>query len=241
MWKYLTVCSTILVLVGSPGCNGGDVPVDHACPAGWDQHLTRCYWFLDIKKISWEQANSDCHDIGGYLYVPSSDEEGIFVQDALESRDSFASISEAVWIGCDDREKEGTYICHEEGGDTGYRHWAVNEPSDSWNLVWGEDCISAYTGRPNNSVVPLWNDKACNGVSYHAVCERSATNLYTIVRRFHMPSPRSSALMIPDYCLLKQPDLKPEGITTSSLIRCAASCANDPVCQSFNFFRERQK
>lgn len=101
--------------------SGGEVLADHACPTGWDNHLTRCYWYLDTKKVSWDIANEDCQDIGGYLYVPSSDGEGIFVQQALEKRDSFASISEAIWIGCDDQTDEGTFICHEEGGDTRYR------------------------------------------------------------------------------------------------------------------------
>lgn len=100
--------------------SGGDVIPDHGCPSGWDNHLTRCYWYLDgpAQRASWEDATQKCQDIGGDLYIPSDDDESAFVHEALGKRESFGSISEGIWIGCHDKDVEGRYDCYV---DNGYR------------------------------------------------------------------------------------------------------------------------
>ena len=95
---------------------------------------------------NWEDAQADCSDPSGSLYV---------VENAIENDwlIYLVGLDESYWIGLNDRSSEGTYTWS-SGSSAGYRNWAGDQP-DNWLL--SEDCVEI-----NWDSEGRWNDVGCN-------------------------------------------------------------------------------
>ena len=106
---------------------------------------------------TWNDAQKTCQGYGGDLVsIRSEEEHGFLVQKIPKSG--------KVWIGCNDQEKEGTFVWPDGSscrkGTDAYTRWASGEPNDST----GEDCTQYILG------ADTWNDLPCS-YKIHFICE----------------------------------------------------------------------
>ncbi|XP_072177191.1 uncharacterized protein [Diadema setosum] len=82
------------------------------CPDGWESIGTGCYKYSSSSYVDYDEAVTACSDIGGYPWVDNDDEETSTV---LSSQYVTAGklLHESIWIGCTDREVEGTFKCED--------------------------------------------------------------------------------------------------------------------------------
>ncbi|XP_071500990.1 uncharacterized protein [Diadema antillarum] len=88
---------------GADGCT---------CPDGWESIGTGCYKYGSTSYVDYDDALTACNDIGGYPWVNNDNWEGLAV---LASVYVIAGkqLHESIWIGCTDREVEGTFKCQD--------------------------------------------------------------------------------------------------------------------------------
>ena len=78
-----------------------------------------------------------CKTKGGKLAEPKSAE-------ANEDIVALAkSIDDTVWIGIDDKSKEGHFIYASDGTSVEYTNWHSGQPD---NTFWNEDCVDLLNG-----------------------------------------------------------------------------------------------
>ena len=130
------------------------------CPENWVKHGSSCYFWV-ITGRSWDDAAYNCRQHGGQLAVIESEEENTFVASMRNSQMDDAE----VWLGCNDTDVEGTFMCIAEGGvqPIGYINWATGQPS---NKNGDHHCLIMKTKSGG------WYDKNCEDTEFFAVCKR---------------------------------------------------------------------
>lgn len=95
---------------------------------------------------NWENAQTDCSDPSGDLYV---------VENAIEDDwiVHLVGLDGAYWIGLNDRSSEGTYVWS-SGSSASHRNWGDKQPDNWW---FSEDCVEINWGDEGR-----WNDLNCN-------------------------------------------------------------------------------
>ncbi|XP_054706987.1 macrophage mannose receptor 1-like [Uloborus diversus] len=127
-----------------------------ACSKGWYLFNNKCYKFGGKNKRarkSWQKASEECSNLGGTLASIHSQEEQNFINATfLLEVERFG-----VWIGLNDRGKEGDYQW-EDGSPVTYTYWAPNEPAGERDH--NEDCVELrFFPNPRNGE---WNDLQCD-------------------------------------------------------------------------------
>ncbi|XP_022089688.1 mannose-binding protein C-like [Acanthaster planci] len=121
------------------------------CPPTWSPWGDKCYKVTKSQTLAWQEAKEACLALGGAMVVPCSDEETMFLE-TLQSQ---------TWIGCNDLQTEGTWVCREGATYVAYRNWDKREPNNVKGL---EHCaVIKKCGR--------WTDVPCDE-QYPAVCTR---------------------------------------------------------------------
>ncbi|KAG8449899.1 hypothetical protein GDO86_016538 [Hymenochirus boettgeri] len=116
------------------------------CPNDWDVFQGFCYKHFYTRQ-SWEEAETNCREIGGHLTSVVTPEE----QDYVNSQ-----YREYQWTGLNDRTIEGDFQWS-DGNPLLYENWAKKQP-DSFFLS-GEDCVVMVWHDGGK-----WSDVPCN---YH--------------------------------------------------------------------------
>ena len=130
------------------------------CPHGWDEYDNSCYkvmtGFRYTQKLSWKNARAVCLGFGGDLVSIKNEEEIKF----LSSEYDF------LWIGLNDRSKEGQYVWSDGSpfNSSVFNNWNDGEPNNQGN----EDCVEIKSGK--------WNDESCSLGRFY-ICEKSKGEL----------------------------------------------------------------
>ncbi|XP_033645251.1 killer cell lectin-like receptor subfamily B member 1B allele A [Asterias rubens] len=77
------------------------------CPSTWSEWQDKCYKMHD-GSVTWEEGKQICVQLGGVMVVPQSEEE---VQQILNMCGG-----QWFWIGCNDNEADGTWVCLNDEG-----------------------------------------------------------------------------------------------------------------------------
>lgn len=86
------------------------------------------YYLLIEETVSWQNAQSRCHEMGGYLgCVNSAKENLLFHRLAGEGR--------YLWLGFSDDEKEGRWV-GTDGSVMKYENWQPGEPNGGREINW---------------------------------------------------------------------------------------------------------
>ena len=99
--------------------------------------------------MSWENARKHCVSLGGDLTSISDQGENNKIV-ALIDR---SGIDELLWIGANDRRKEGTFEWT-DGKAFAFSNWISGEPNNSGN----EDCAHFH----KKYLKRQWNDRPCS-------------------------------------------------------------------------------
>ncbi|XP_071497810.1 uncharacterized protein [Diadema antillarum] len=95
-----------------------------ACPDGWESIGTGCYKYASSSYVDYDAAVTACSAIGGYPWVNNNDEW--FEVGASDYVTAGKQAWESIWIGCTDREVEGTFKCEDgsqyQGADAAGPH-----------------------------------------------------------------------------------------------------------------------
>ena len=149
-----TVTSSCLIPQASARCRSLGTG---SCLPEWHHRYRSCY-LVTHTKTNWHSAREKCEQFGGFLAVPRSIEENDFIL-TLMSHDT------AVWIDCNDIDREGEWECKEDGMKVNFRMWGPDEPSADD----GEDC-AVLTLRHSILRNNKWFDRYCPDLNY-AVCK----------------------------------------------------------------------
>ena len=101
-----------------------------------------------------------CKTKGGKLAEPKS---------AQANEDIVAlakSIDDTVWIGIDDKSKEGHFIYASDGTSVEYTNWYSGQPDSTDAWFYDEDCVDLVNGYGFE-----WNDDDCEK-TLSFICER---------------------------------------------------------------------
>ncbi|XP_071807712.1 snaclec CHH-B subunit beta-like [Asterias amurensis] len=125
------------------------------CHPFWSQWRDKCYKMHDAD-VTWEEGKQICVQLGGMMVVPQSKEE-------LQQLHKMFS-GHWFWIGCNDIQTEGTWVCLDEEGaiDVQDKRWADSQPNNSRG---NQDCA---VGRADYAG---WDDGNC-GNTHKLICQR---------------------------------------------------------------------
>ncbi|XP_071793075.1 C-type lectin domain family 4 member M-like [Asterias amurensis] len=124
------------------------------CPPTWSPWQNKCYNMHDAD-ATWEEGRQICVELGGVMVVPQSTEE-------LQQLNIMFS-GQKFWIGCNDIQTEGTWVCLDEGTiDVQDKRWGLSDGQPD-NYLGNEDCAE---GRAAG-----WNDTPC-GDTHNLLCQR---------------------------------------------------------------------
>ncbi|XP_071798326.1 CD209 antigen-like [Asterias amurensis] len=127
------------------------------CPPTWSQWQDKCYKMHDAD-VTWEQGRQICVKLGGLMVVPQSNKE-------LQHLHNMCRCQEWpwFWIGCNDIQTEGTWVCLDGDGtiDVQDKRWNDAQPN---NYDDNEDCAVG-------SITLGWNDGIC-GTARKLICQR---------------------------------------------------------------------
>ena len=139
------------------------------CQPGQERFGVSCYQLL-AEKMTWDEGNQACYDMGGSMAVPDSPDEHQFIWNMSTT----AGDGGDLWAGCNDKEEEGHWVQAGNGQDCGYLAWGEGQPSKSSQRCAQMD--DKYAGG-------LLNDEQCHkdaGVT----CEFSAVPSITCLREY---------------------------------------------------------
>ena len=130
------------------------------CPPGWGNFgLTRCFIHIE-ELLSWDEAESRCHEIGQSADTHLASISNYFENKAVQK----ISKSKKVWIGLQDTEVEGTWEWTDKTS-VDYTYFRDGEPNNGQFFFEVENCVEldGYDGR--------WNDEQCSS-KRSFVCEK---------------------------------------------------------------------
>ncbi|XP_026128145.1 CD209 antigen-like [Carassius auratus] len=116
-------------------------------------------FFLSTESKNWSDSRQYCRDRGADLVIINTEEKQRFIS---------SLVSERVWIGLSDREKEGV-MKWVDNSPLKRGFWFKGQPNDSGN----QDCIELNYERGNTGWSPLksWNDLSCSNKK-KGICEK---------------------------------------------------------------------
>ncbi|XP_071807979.1 C-type lectin domain family 4 member M-like [Asterias amurensis] len=122
------------------------------CPPFWSQWRDKCYK-MHGAEVPWEEGKQICVEMGGVMVVPQSEEE-------LQHILNMCSCN--FWIGCNDVNVEGTWVCLDGEGtiDVQDARWKDSEPNNDGG---NEDCAVGWAAG--------WNDIPCD-LTGTLICQR---------------------------------------------------------------------
>ncbi|XP_071807825.1 C-type lectin domain family 4 member M-like [Asterias amurensis] len=141
----------IFMMADYAAVNGRWTPL---CPPTWSQWQDKCYK-MHGADVTWEEGKQICVALGGVMVVPRFEGE---VQHLI----NMCSCS-WLWIGCNDIQTEGTWVCLDGEGtnDVQDKIWAEGEPNNDGG---NEDCAEGWAAG--------WNDIPCD-IRRSLICQRS--------------------------------------------------------------------
>ncbi|KAL5019932.1 hypothetical protein ScPMuIL_002824 [Solemya velum] len=148
MTTALTIYTTAVIKKGNAGGN--------ACQGSWMAFGSSCYRFSRSRSM-WGGAKRKCFRDGGHLVSIESREEHEFIGQHLEHK---------MWMGANDKTKEGVWRWQGDGRKMNYTNWKPGEPSNGILFI-VEDC--AYIRREKGET--LWVDYPCITPLYY-ICEK---------------------------------------------------------------------
>ena len=77
-------------------------------------------------KATWDDARSACRKIEGEMAAPGSMEENEFMVKMADGGGSFVPL----WIGCNDKADEGTWMCEGWKEGDSFFNWRSWEPNN---------------------------------------------------------------------------------------------------------------
>ncbi|XP_022090740.1 perlucin-like protein [Acanthaster planci] len=224
----LTVIILVVVAVGMDTCPSS-ITVQAPCPPSWQSWRHSCYRFTD-EPANWDQSKLACQTMGGKMAAPYSQEENeVIVRMAQRQNINH------LWIGCNDREKEGTWVCEGQGRGEPYFNWQPGEPNGHGT----ENCIEFY--QPYYGGGSL-NDNNCN-ILFRAICVRLRRQTsclhcpiqpacgYQPHRARHYCFATDTDGQLLNSCLVDHVIRK---FVTMSNPSCTSACIIEPACLSFN-------
>ncbi|XP_071808049.1 C-type lectin domain family 4 member M-like [Asterias amurensis] len=123
-----------------------------SCPPSWSQWQDKCYKMHDAE-VTWYEGKQVCVELGGVMVVPRS------VEEFQQLHNMFSG--QWFWIGCNDIDAEGTWVCLGEGTiDVQDKRWQDGQPYD---YKGDQDCAAS-----NDSG---WHDGVC-GSTRKLICQR---------------------------------------------------------------------
>lgn len=136
------------------------------CPLGWVHLESSCYWWQNksscnesVCSLSWSDAVKSCHDQnqGANLISLNSDEEWGTAKNFI-SESGWAK----VWIGLDDRKKQGDYVWSDGShvSEGGFR-WAKGQPDDKSHT---QNCVAMHK-------YGTMYDESCSKTMLPFICE----------------------------------------------------------------------
>ncbi|XP_038068815.1 low affinity immunoglobulin epsilon Fc receptor-like [Patiria miniata] len=114
------------------------------CPEGWLMFRDFCYKRTGYE--SYMDAKADCAALGAQLAAP---------HDADEANFMITMIHPYLWVGCNDIDTEGTFVCC-DGTVSTYTNWRAGEPNDAQSNG-GEDCGVIYGNGDYNDINCSWS------------------------------------------------------------------------------------
>ena len=116
-----------------------DNPV--SCPAGWRGYNDRCI-LLNELRVSWHAAKDMCDDMGAHL-LADFDNDVAIMEFVNTFSPSFGGEADAVWVGANDIETEGTYVwvTNTTFLPLGSPFWLTGEPN---NHLGDEHCVELH-------------------------------------------------------------------------------------------------
>ncbi|XP_048343333.1 C-type lectin domain family 17, member A-like isoform X1 [Sphaerodactylus townsendi] len=123
-----------------------------SCPSKWTAKENACYYFSSGTR-TWSESQSYCIEQRAYLVSVESDEEQVFLRNAITSRGTY-------WLGATDISQDGKWRWSEDDKLVTISFWDIGEPKKGYN----KDCGIMY---PNGS----WAAAACS-ISYHWICKK---------------------------------------------------------------------
>ena len=170
-----------------------------------------CYKLL-TGEMTWDDASKICMDRGTVLMVPDSLDEHEFLWNMFKASSAVGD----VWIGCNDKMKEGRYVREgEKGKECSYRNWAPGQPD---NYLGSQHCLQMwreYSGR--------WDDDSCTKTKF-AICERPFILPVTCLKEY--TAGRFATRCSTDRLI---GDLKTESVRAWALV-----CRDEARCRSFS-------
>ena len=126
------------------------------CGSTWKQFGSHCYKLFG-DKLSWNDAQVRCEKEGSNLASVHSLEENQFL---------FNLSPEGVWIGANDKAKEGTWVWT-DGSAWKLENWRTGEPNNDHGN--NEHCAEMKAKVQNGK----WNDIQCAGPDYFPfICKK---------------------------------------------------------------------
>ncbi|XP_038064640.1 perlucin-like protein [Patiria miniata] len=183
-----------------------------ACQPAQERFGGSCYQLL-AEKMTWDQGDAACSEMGAGLAVPDSLEEHQFIWKMFTANVTLGEL----WIGCNDREEEGKWVKSGEGGECNFVNWAPGEP------VVG-DCMQLWRDRNG-----LMDDNACNNLIF-VICERPVPLAVPTMSCLQSYADARS----PSHCLTGHVIKE---FLAKGVIACGSACRGEPGCRSFNLRR----
>ncbi|XP_055860130.1 perlucin-like protein [Biomphalaria glabrata] len=115
----------------------------------------KCYYLSTFSPRNYEEANSYCEKLGGYLAELDDWDELRFAQSVVMSSDR-----DIVYIAGSDRAQEGKWIFPRTGKAMWVFDWKVNEPNNLDNV---ENCVhlwKSYNAKMNDYICEFTKQKS---------------------------------------------------------------------------------
>ncbi|XP_038066577.1 perlucin-like [Patiria miniata] len=192
-----------------------------ACQPGQQRFGGSCYQLL-TERMTWNQGDAACSEMGAALAVPDSLEEHQFIWEMFTGN---VTTKGNLWIGCNDSAEEGKWMrSGDEGGECNYFSWAPEQPSDGEGQPFAQDCIDLW-----RRLSGFMDDVKC-GNSLFVICESPvpfAVPTMSCLQRY--ADARSSSHCLNGHVM--------EDFSAEGVIACGSACRDKPRCRSFNLRR----
>ena len=117
-----------------------------------------------VEGDTWERAEENAIKLGGHLVTINNKSENKWLVDQLYGANKASEIirkrgvgSNGLWIGFNDKEKEGSWE-NISGENTSYSNWAPGEPDGRSNYKSGENYASFNLLKTYNRDPGIWAD-----------------------------------------------------------------------------------